>query len=126
MNIDILNLEPSVISRDLTGKYILLSGRQKIGKTEFCTLAKDSLILAFEKGTNAKAGIMVQPIQKWTEFKSVLRQLEKPEAQQKFKTICIDTISIAYNLCEQYICNQAGVQKIGEIPYGGGICRTRK
>lgn len=29
MNIDILNLEPSVISRDLTGKYILLSGQPK-------------------------------------------------------------------------------------------------
>ena len=94
MNIDILNLEPSVISRDLTGKYILLSGAQKLGKTEFCTMAKDALILAFEKGTNAKAGIMVQPIQKWTEFKSVLRQLEKPKKKKKFKTICIDTVGM--------------------------------
>lgn len=112
--------------KELKDKKLLDLRKKKIGKTEFCTMAKDALILAFEKGTNAKAGVMVQPIQKWTEFKSVLRQLEKPEAQQRFKTICIDTASIAYNLCEQYICNQAGVQKIGEIPYGGRICRTRK
>lgn len=61
----------------------------------------------------------MQPIEKYSDFKLVLRQLEKPEVKAKFKTICIDTISILYDLCEQYICAQAGVQKINEIPYGG-------
>ena len=40
----------------------------KCGKTTFCTMAPGCLVLAFEKGTNARAGAMVQPIEKWTEF----------------------------------------------------------
>ena len=98
----------------------------KIGKTEFCTLAPDALILAFEVGTNARPGAMVQKIDTWSTFKLVLRQLEKAEAKEKFSTICIDTVSIAYDLCEQFICAQNGVQKISEIPYGGGYSQLSK
>lgn len=126
MAIDLLALKPNVISKDLREKYLLLAGEPKIGKTEFCSLAPDSLILAFEMGTNARPGAMVQPIEKWTDFKLVLRQLETPQAKQKFATICIDTVGIAYDLCEKYICAQAGVQKIGDIPYGGGYASLSK
>lgn len=126
MGIDLLNLKPSVISKDLREKYLLLAGAPKIGKTEFCSLAPDALILAFEMGTNARPGVLVQPIEKWTDFKLALRQLEKPEAKEKFATICIDTVGIAYDLCEKFICQQAGVQKIGDIPYGGGYSALSK
>lgn len=121
MAIDLLSIQPSVISKDLREKYILLAGEPKIGKTEFCTQAPDALILAFEKGTNARPGAMVQPIEKWSEFKQVLRQLEKAEVKEKFATICIDTVGIAYDACDQFICQQNGVQKIGDIPYGGRV-----
>ena len=126
MAIDILSIQPSTISKDLREKYVLLSGPPKIGKTEFCTLCPDALILAFEKGTNARPGAMVQTIEKWSDFKLVLRQLDKAEAKKKFATICIDTITIAYDACEKFICAQAGVQKIGDIPYGGGYSALSK
>lgn len=54
MAIDILAIQPQVISRDLRSKYLLLAGPPKIGKTEFCTMAPDALVLAFEIGTNAR------------------------------------------------------------------------
>lgn len=126
MLVDILSIEPQVISRDLRSKYLLLAGAPKIGKTEFCTMAPDALVLAFEIGTNARPGAMIQKIDTWSTFKLVLRQLEKPEAKQKFSTICIDTVAIAYDLCEQFICAQNGVQKIGDIPYGGGYSALSK
>lgn len=69
---------------------------------------------------------MVQKIDTWSTFKLVLRQLEKPEAKAKFATICIDTVAIAYDLCEQFICSQAGVMKISDIPYGGGYASLSK
>ena len=124
--IDLSSLQPNVISKDLREKYILLAGQPKIGKTEFCSLAPDALILAFEMGTNARPGVYVQPVEKWAEFKTILRQLEQPAVKQKFSTICIDTVSIAYDICEKFICQQAGVQKIGEIPYGGGYSALSK
>ena len=126
MPIDLLKLEPSVISKDLREKYILLAGAPKIGKTEFCSLAPDALILAFEMGTNARPGAYVQPIEKWSDFKLVLRQLEQADVKKKYATICIDTVGIAYDICEKFICQQAGVQKIGEIPYGGGYAALSK
>ena len=126
MAIDILAIQPQVISRDLRSKYLLLAGAPKIGKTEFCTMAPDALVLAFEIGTNARPGAMIQKIDTWSTFKLVLRQLEKPEAKAKYSTICIDTVAIAYDLCEQFICAQNGVQKIGDIPYGGGYAALSK
>ena len=89
-------------------------------------MAPDALVLAFEIGTNARPGAMIQKIDTWSTFKLVLRQLEKPEAKTKFSTICIDTVAIAYDLCEQFICAQNGVQKIGDIPYGGGYAALSK
>lgn len=79
-----------------------------------------NLILSFEIGTNFLSGVRAQPIEKWVEFKQVLRQLEQPEAKEMYDTITIDTVGEAYSLCEKYICLQNGVQKIGEIPYGAG------
>lgn len=121
MAIDILNLQPQVISRDLRGKYLLLAGEPKVGKTEFCAQCPDALILAFERGTNARGGAMVQPIEKWADFKLVLRQLDSAAAREKFSTICVDTVGVAWDLCEKFICQQNGVQKIGDIPYGGRV-----
>lgn len=126
MLVDILSIQPQVITRDLRSKFLLLAGPPKIGKTEFCSMAPDALILAFEVGTNARPGAMVQKIDTWSTFKLVLRQLEKQEAKEKFATICIDTVGIAYDLCEKFICAQAGVQKIGDIPYGGGYAQLSK
>lgn len=56
----------------------------------------------------------------------VLRQLEKPEAQQKYDTVTIDTATIAYDMCEQYVCAQNGVQSVAEIPWGQGYAATKK
>lgn len=126
MAIDLMSIQPQTISRDLRSKYLLLAGPPKIGKTEFCALAPDALILAFEVGTNARPGAYVQKVVTWSDFKLVLRQLEKAEIKAKFSTICIDTVSIAYDLCEQFICAQAAVQKISDIPYGGGYAALSK
>lgn len=124
--IDILNIQPSVISRDLRGKYVLLYGKPKSGKTTAACAFPDSLLVAFERGYNAIGGVHAVDISKWAQFKLVLRQLEKPEAQKRYKTIIIDTISIAWDYCEKHICAQNGVQKLADIPWGGGYSGCKK
>lgn len=120
MAIDILNIEPSVISRDLKGKYVLVYAQPKTGKTTFAASFPRNLLMAFEKGYNAIGGVRAVDINKWSDAKMVLRQLEKPEARAMYDTVTIDTVSIAWSLCEEFVCAQAGVQKIGDIPWGGG------
>lgn len=126
MAIDILNIKPSVISRDLRGKYVLLYGKPKSGKTTAACAFPKALLCAFERGYNAIGGVMAQDITKWAEFRQIIRQLEKPEAKKMYETIIIDTVSIAWDLVEQFVCVQNGVQKIADIPWGGGYSASKK
>jgi len=124
--IDILNIEPTVISRDLKGKYILIYGKPKTGKTTLASKFPKNLLIAFEKGYNAIDGIKAVDINRWADFKIVLRQLEKAEARQMYDTITIDTTTIAYEMCEQFVCAQNGVQSIRDIPWGQGWTLAKK
>ena len=92
----------------------------KIGKTTFAASLKNNLFLSTEIGTNAIAGLYAQPIVKWGDFKKVLRQLSDPRAKDLYKTVTIDTVTILYDLCVKYICQQNNVDSIGDIPYGKG------
>lgn len=126
MAIDIFSIKPSVISRDLKGKFVCIYSLPKVGKTSLACQFPKNLLLGFEHGWNAIAGAKAIDIQKWADFKLVLRQLEKPEAKEMYDTITIDTIGIAWDLCEQYICAQNGVQKISDIAWGGGYSACKK
>lgn len=43
-----------------------------------------------------------------------MRELKKPEVKEKFQSIIIDTADIAADLCQKYICNQLGIENIGD------------
>lgn len=120
MDLDIFSLEPSKISRDLKGKYMLIYGQPKTGKSTFGSQLPRGLFLNFEQGTNALAGIRSVPILRWSDFKKVLSQLRKPQAREMYDTIVVDTVSIAWQLCEKYICQREGVESIRDIPWGQG------
>lgn len=126
MAIDILGLEPTVVSRDLRGKIVTFYGDKKSGKTTNAVKFPKSILLAFEKGYNALNNVIAQPIHKWSEFKQVLKQLKEPKAQERFQTVIVDTADIAWDLCEKYVCQREGVEKIGDIPYGGGYKMVEK
>lgn len=119
-------IEPSVISRDLKGKYVLLYGKAKSGKTTAACMFPKAVLFAFEKGYNAIGNAYPYDINKWSDFKYALRDLEDPRAREKFSTVIIDTVSIAWELCEQNVCIQNGVQKISEIPWGAGYTLCKK
>ena len=127
MAIDLLNIEPHKVSRNLKGYSVFFYGEPKSGKTTTDSHFPKALLLAFEKGYNAIPGVMAQPINKWSEFRSVLRELKKDEIKEKFETIIIDTADIAYDYCTKYICDNAkrpdgsfGVDSISDIGYGKG------
>ena len=118
--LNLLDLQPTVISRDLRDKYILLYGLPKVGKTSFAAQCPNNLIFCFEKGVNFQSGVYAADVPRWQDFKALLKQLERDELKEKFHTVTIDTVSIAWNLCEQFICSQNNVKTIGDIPWGRG------
>lgn len=125
--INLLDIAPHQVSRDLRGYSVFFYGDPKSGKTTIATKFPRHLLLAFEKGYNAIPGAMAQPINTWGEFRKVLRQLKDEKVKEKFETIIIDTADIAYDYCEKYICANAkrgdggvGVDSIADIPFGKG------
>lgn len=119
--LSIFDLKKTVISKDLSGKYLLLYGKPKIGKTSFAAQIDKNLILAAEMGTNALDGLNVYPILKWTDVKAVLKELRDPRARELYNTITFDTITICGSLIESFICSREGVTQIKDIPFGQGF-----
>ena len=61
---------------------------------------------------------MAVDVPTWGEFKKYLRQLQDEDVKQSFSTLTLDTIGLAYDRCEAYICDRENVDRIGDIPYG--------
>ena len=118
MAVNLLELQPSVINKSLSGKTILLAGQPKIGKSEWCATSPRTLIFDLENGYNAHPGVFKVSITKWSDIKMYLQQLKKEELKEKYDNVAFDTVSVAWDLCTQFICAQNGVNKIGDIPYG--------
>lgn len=114
MAINLLELQPNKVSRDLSGYITYIYGPGGAGKTTFGASCKKPLLLAFELGYKALPGVIAQPVQTWGEVKQVLRDLKKPEVKDMFSTIVVDTVDIASQLCEKYMCNQLGIENIGD------------
>lgn len=122
----LLDIKPHQVSRDMRGYSVFFYGEPKSGKTTTATKFPNHLLLAFEKGYNAIPGAMAQPINSWSEFRKVLRQLKEDEVKAKFETIIVDTADIAYDYCEKYICANNNVDAIGDIGYGKGYTLVGK
>ena len=131
MAINLLNLEPQSISKNLKGKFTLLYGLEKSGKTSLASEIEDVLIASFESGTNALHHVRVYPMKKWKDWKDIVKQLVRDKdkefgdgsgrtLQEVMSVIAIDTVDEAYKLAERYVCNQQGIDNIKDIPFGGG------
>ena len=119
-------VEKNVISRDLKGKYVLLYGKPKSGKTTAACSFPDAVLLAFEKGYNAIGDAYPFDINKWSDYKMALRDLADQRSKDRFKTVIIDTVSICWDMCEKFVCQQNGVQKISDIAWGAGYTACKK
>ena len=114
MAINLLNIQPHKVSRDLSGYITFIYGPAKVGKTTFGTKMPGHLLLAFERGYNALPGVMAQDVTTWGEMKQIVRELKKPEVKEIYKSIIIDTADVAADACQKYICNQLGIENIGD------------
>ena len=126
MAIDLLALQPHKVSRDLSGYITYIYGAPKCGKTTLASQMEKPLLLAFEPGYHALPGVIAQDITSWAEMKQVYRQLKMPEVQQTFRSIIVDTIDIAADRCKKYICNQNGIEDLGDLGYGKGWTKFKE
>lgn len=84
------------------------------------------LLLAFEQGYNALPGVIAQDITSWGEMKQTFRELKKPEVQENFKAVIVDTIDVAADKCKKYICSQNNIEDLGDLGYGKGWTKFKE
>ena len=120
MGINLLNIEPHKVSKDLSGYITYIYGAPKTGKTTLAVQMPKTLLLAFERGYNALPGVIAQDVTSWGDMKQVMRELKKPEVKANFDAVVVDTIDIASDFCQKYICQQTGIEALGDLGYGKG------
>jgi hypothetical protein len=123
---NLLNLVPHVISESLNDKIFLFYGEAGTRKTSVAAQFDKSVLAAFEIGYKFISGARAQPIQSWAEFKQFLRELKKDDVKDTFKTVVIDTVTLAYSACTEYVLGQFGVSDPGDIGFGKGWRAVRK
>lgn len=126
MDINLKELKPQRISRNLKGKYMMFYGLPGIGKTSLAAQFPKALICGFEMGTNGLDDIYVQQILSWSDWKKVCTQLKQPEVKEKFDTIVIDTADSAWEMCVKSVCASHGVDKLGDIGWGEGWSEAKR
>lgn len=122
---DIFNPQVSVVAKGLEGKVITIVGSNSLGKTKQATRMPKPFYLGFEKGIRAIAGIPFLPINKWSDFKKINKQLTDQKnlarAKELYQTIIFDEVYTSALYCQDYLCKKHGVESIGEGNNGYGL-----
>lgn len=100
---------------------ILLFGEKKIGKTRLASLFPDSYFIECEPGTK---GVVHRgdPCGSWALFKKMVRLLRT----DKSRTVIVDTVDMAFSMCDDYVCAKLGVDDVSEEDWGKGWRALRK
>jgi len=104
--------EPDLDPSHYTG---LVYGPPKIGKTTFLSQWPDALFLTTEPGTKGLS-IFEEPIPNWSKLRRTVTALEKEP--KRFRTVVIDTVDLAYDMCLDYVCKELSIPYPGEDASG--------
>ena len=118
-------VKPNVVTPYLTDKIWLFYGEMATRKTSVACSFPGHVLFAFDIGYKLINGAMAVPMQTWADFKNTVRELDKKSNKERFSTVIIDTIGMAYQACYQYMLTQMGINDPGEIKFGMAWRRIR-
>lgn len=118
--IDILNIEPNVVSVNIRDYIIMVYGEPGVGKTTLFHEESTLFLSADLNGTKALAGSKAANLKDWTDALTVKQQLFNPKAREMYKTIVIDTVDDFLFILERSILEKKAVNDLRDIPWGQG------
>lgn len=115
-----VSTKPQVVTTSLlpTGKSgrvqsigeisLLLYGEMKVGKTSLTSMFPNTVHIMFEPGGKDLEIEKVEfPDMNWATFVAVLDELISGD---RYDTVSLDTVAIAYDLCLTHVCHERGVE----------------
>ena len=125
---DITNLQGNKVPTDAKSYSTFVYGYPKTGKSTFVNdlYGEKVLFLATEHRHQAIAGAHVINVDSWAEFLQVMKLIKKPEVQEKYDAICIDTVGRLESYCEQYTLSKLGLDDLSEGSWGSGFGEYNK
>ena len=118
-------VKPNVVTPYLNDKIWLFYGEMATRKTSVACSFPGHVLFAFDIGYKLINGAMAVPMQSWADFKNTVRELDKKSSKDRFSTVIVDTVGMAYQACYQYMLTQMGVSDPGEVGFGMGWKRIR-
>lgn len=121
---NLMELEPSVVSKDIRDNSMLIFGASGIGKTPLALeiYGKErTLLMAFENSANGIAGAYVVNVDSYATLTAYLGQLQNPAMREKFDNIIIDTLFLFDYYCEKSVTDAYGKDLIRDcLAYNQG------
>lgn len=112
VTIDIFNPQTSTVARGLEGKSIFIYGGNNVGKTYTAARLSKPYFIATESGLNAQSGVKYNRINKWSDFRKIVRQFTDrttvDKARALYDTIVIDEVYASSILCQDYVISTYG------------------
>lgn len=111
--------QPSDVLQDYS---MLLFGAKKIGKSSLASMFDDAYVLATEPGIKALS-VYASEIPNWRVMRDAVKALRK---DRRFRTTVVDTVDLAYKFCDEYVCDQLGIENVADADWGKGWGEVRK
>lgn len=126
--INLGNIQPIKVSKDLTQYSYVFLGEFGVGKTpsmhHFLTSispeGKVPLFLMFEDRYQHVQGITPARIRSVSDMQSVLNQLKNPEIRKKFSGVVVDTMDGYEKMSKHFIAQNKEVEIVEDIGFGRG------
>lgn len=126
MAVNLDDIQPNVVTSNLSDKIWLFYGEMATRKTSVACSFPHHILFAYDIGYKLINGANAVPLQSWSDFKSAVKQLDKASIKSKYDVVIIDTVGMAYQMCYQYMLTQMGVSEPGEAgAYGMGWKKIR-
>ena len=111
--------KPKEIDSDLSNYILLLYGREKIGKTVTGAQFPEAIFFATEPGTKGLEIFEFNHedggVKDWEVFRTGVDLLER---SKRFKTVVIDTVDRAYDMCLDWVCENLNIEYPGHDDAG--------
>ena len=113
--VNLLDLKPKTVSRDIRDYDMMICGESGIGKSELALKIygiDKSIAFAFEDSYKGISGAFAVDVDSYATLTAYLSQLENPALKERFDTVIIDTLFLLDHCIEKSITDAYGVDLI--------------